>query len=177
MTNDEIRKYCPLDEITEENRVILESEATGRKKATEALHMVNPELVIKYTRALYDGGNDLNNAFDIYFLSANTYTICVEAKDRRKYNYNDYTEWVIDELKYNKLHALPKTTKRGRPVEVWYISTYSDGYRIWDIEAPHRTEQRYYPISTDKPELGNKYKGECYYDNKDAKWYGRVNDE
>jgi len=173
MVAEEIKKYCPLDEITEENRVILESEAKGRKRATEALLKINADLKIKYTPALYcKTKNDPNNAFDIYFLSGTT-TVCVEAKDRRKYNFNDYEEWVIDEAKVNKLQALPKVSKSGRPVEVWYISTYNDGYCIWDIEAPHRIEEKYYPISTDRPELGNKYKGECYYKNNDTKWYGK----
>ncbi len=154
MTNQEIQRYCPRDVITgltEGDMKILVSEATGRKKATQALLMIDPTLEIHYTKALYDKDDpDPNSSFDIYFVSAGTTTICVEAKDRRKYDYDHCFKegnkgWMLDGYKWMSLHNLGSVTKQGRPVEKWYISTHQSGFRVWDIENFSSTDERLCP--------------------------------
>ena len=148
---------------------VLEAEKKGRDLAKKVLLSIDPSLKIKFTKE--DDKDDPNTAFDIFFVSAGTTTVCVEVK-YRNYTYNRFPDWWFDEYKINRLLSLPEKTKKGKPTAKMVMCVHEDGYRIWDIDAPHTTTEGLFPKCEVHPERGKIWKTVCQYKNKDAKWYG-----
>ena len=153
---------------------ILEAESKGRTIAAKVLTKIDSDLEIKFTKE--DDQTDVNTAFDIYTLSAGTITLCIEVK-YRNYTYDTFNDWWFDEYKIKRLQDLPEKTKKGNPTAKMVMCVHEDGYRIWDINAPHSTKWGWFPKCEVHPEWGKVWKPVCKYDNKYAKWYDRLNDK
>lgn len=133
MTQDEAKNYFTFDAkhpCPDELDRFSMRDAEGRKKFTEAMAIKHKDFEVKYGRE--------KDYFDCYGVSADTYTIVVEAKDRN-YSINSFKDkgWGIEKEKIENLRNKVKKNNRdrkGRPVVKLIAVTCTDGMLVWDIE-------------------------------------------